>query len=186
MFVISKNLKIKELSNLFNNENVEVDLNEALVNLLSNSMYFLPANEKPSNNEIELTLALSIRSKTGNEIMTYDEDCKIAQTTPVLRNPFNKDMQGYFLYMYTLQHLLGYKFVYPIKSMTETILFPTKLLHLDGKLIMTFTLFVPEELLEKFRYKGISNILDLADKDSFSCTNELDKIILDTQIVVTQ
>lgn len=185
MFVLSKDLKIKEISKLLNNEAVEVDLSEALVNVLSNSMYFLEANQKPSEDEVELDLALTIRSMTGNDVLVYDQDNKLALTTPTLRNPFNKSMEGYFLYMYTLQHLLGYKFVYPIKSMTKTVLYPSKLVYLEGKLILTFTLFVPQDLLPKFRYKGVNKVLDLSDKDSFTCEGELDKIILATQKIVT-
>lgn len=185
MFVLSRNLKIKEISKLLNNEAIEVDLNEALVNVLSNSMYFLEANKKPSKDEVELHLALTIRSLDSSNLLVYDKEERLSLVTPTLRNPFDKDMKGYFLYMYTLQHLLGYKFIYPIKSIQDTILYPIKLVYLEGKLILVFTLFVKDELLPKFRYKGISRILDLSNKDSFTCENELDKIILATQVVKT-
>lgn len=183
MFVINRNLKIKELSTLLNNEAVEVDLNEALINVLSNSMKFLKTHERPSQDEIELNLALTIRCISNNDIITYGKDKSLSRISPVLRNPFNKDMQGYFLFMYTLQHMLGNEFVYPIKSIVDTVLYPTRLVHLDNKLILTFTLFVPEELLPKYIFKGIQSI-EVLNEASFTNLSDLDKIILASQKIV--
>lgn len=183
MFVVSKNLKIKELSKLFNNEVEAIPLSEALINTLSNNMKFVALSERPAETDIELTLAISIRSIYSNEIHTY-ENGSLALTTQVFKNPFNP-MEGYFLYMYTLQHLLGCNFKYPMKSMDKTVMYPTHLALIEGKLVLIFSLCVEDELLSKFEYKGEGKVLSLKDKDSFTCTTKLDKIILATQKIVT-
>lgn len=182
MFVVSKNLKIKELSKLFNNEVEAIPLSEALINTLSNNMKFISLNERPAETDLELTLALSIRSINTNQIHTY-ENGSLALTSQVLKNPFNP-MEGYFLYMYTLQHVLGCNFIYPIKSMDKTVMYPTHLALIEGKLVLLFTLCVEDSLLAEFKYKGEGKLMSLKSKDSFTCTTKLDKIILATQKIV--
>lgn len=181
MFKINKNLKLKELRELKEGKVKTVNATEGLVNALSNSIEFIPMNTPLGKNDVELQLGLIVRTMDDDTMVVYPNTGKTMIETPVLKNPF-VPTEGYFLFMYTLQHIMDVNFKFSLNAIKDTIMYPTLLTYEEGVYKLVFTLYLKD--MDKFECTIPHSILKLKNKHTFTCGSELDKIVLDTQKMV--
>lgn len=150
------------------------------INIISNTMEFVPMSENKDPKDYEVKLLLSVVS--NKELKTHIMNGRPCLETMVYKNPFNPNSRGYFLFMYSLQQILYRQFTIPhVDCIKDTVMYPMDAYLEDNTVYIHFVLFIKEDAFDEFKNdKGLDDDNFIAKLHDLETTGSLNVLALYT------